>query len=74
MTLQQFAQSMIDDADYRQNVMTRARAGTLPADIELLLLELADGRLPLSADRAVGEPARTLTLVRPSAPTDEVQA
>ena len=61
MTLQQFAQSIIDDPSYRDSVVTRARAGLLPADVELLLLELADGRLPMSAGRGFApDPSTTL--------------
>lgn len=57
-------------AEYRGLVFViRARAGTLPPDIELFILEMADGRMPLSVDRAVAEPeqSRTLALIRPLA-------
>lgn len=70
MTLRDFAQSVIDDPDYRATITTRARAGTLPEEIELFILELADGRVsPLSAE-CVPAPtqSRTLALIRrPSA-------
>jgi hypothetical protein len=70
MTLREFAQSVIDDPDYRSTVTARARAGTLPEEIELFILELADGRVsPLSAE-CVPAPtqSRTLALIRrPSA-------
>ena len=48
MTIQQFAQSIVEDATYRETLRTRAQAGTLPENIELFLLEAADGRLPAS--------------------------
>jgi hypothetical protein len=69
MTIQEFAQSIIDDPAYRETVRTRALAGTLPPDVELFLLESADGRLPLSKDRDIPAPApvqsRTFALIRP---------
>src|SRR5437773_1007937 len=51
MTLREFARSIVNDPQYRDTVRARANAGTLPEDIELFILELADGRVsPLSAD------------------------
>jgi hypothetical protein len=76
MTLREFAQSVIDDPGYRATVTARARAGTLPEEIELFILELADGRLPpLSVDRVpAATQSRTLALIRPSAAVNnEVQ-
>lgn len=76
MTIRQFAQSIIDDPAYRETVKTRAQAGTLPPEVEMFLLEMADGRQPVSADRTVGEPvqSRTLAIVRPSAFREEVRS
>ncbi len=77
MTLRDFAQSIVDDPQYRDTITARARAGTLPEEIELFLLEMADGRVsPLSADFAP-PPAqsRTFALIRrPSAADDEKEA
>jgi hypothetical protein len=76
MTIRQFAQTIIDDPAYRETVKTRAQAGTLPLDVEMFLLEMADGRQPVSADRAGGESvqSRTLALVRPLAFGEEVRS
>ena len=71
MTIAEFARTVIGDPGYRESVVARARAGTLPLEIEMLLLEsfeLADGRLHMSAGQS-----RTFALVRPSAPIEEVQ-
>jgi len=79
MTLREFAQSVIDDPDYRATVTARARAGTLPEEIELFILELADGRtFPALSVDCVPAPTQSHTLAlvrRPSATVnDEVQA
>lgn len=76
MTFEDFARSVRDSPEYRESVRIRACAGTLPPDVELFLLEMADGRMPMAADRSAGEPvqSRTLALVRPSARTEEVQS
>lgn len=74
MTLREFAQSVIDDPDYRATITARAREGTLPEEVELFLLEMADGRVsPLSADSArAPAQSRTFALIRrPSAATDD---
>ncbi len=74
MTLREFAQSVIDDPQYRETVVARAREGTLPEEIELFILEMADGRVsPLSTDRALAPAqSRTLALIRrPSAAADD---
>jgi hypothetical protein len=76
-SLREFAQSIVNDPQYRDTVTARARAGTLPEEIELFLLELADGRVsPMAADRApTSAQSRTLALIRPSASTrEEVQS
>ena len=62
MTLAEFAQTIIDDPGYRASVIARAQAGTLPPDIEMFLLETADGRVPVSL---LPNQSRTLALVRP---------
>jgi hypothetical protein len=76
MTLREFAESIVNDPQYRDTVRARARAGTLPVDVELFILELADGRVsPLSVDRVpTYTQSPTLALIRPSASTrEEVQ-
>jgi hypothetical protein len=76
MTFQQFAADIRDSAEYRETVRQRAFSGQLPPDVEVYLLEMADGRTPVSADR-VGEPVRqgpTLALIRPSARNPEVKS
>jgi hypothetical protein len=70
VTVPEFAQSVIEDPAYRESVVARARAGTLPESVELLLLEMADGRAPVAAtNRSELPQSRTLALIRPSAPT-----
>jgi hypothetical protein len=74
MTLREFAKAVIDDPEYRSTVVARAHAGTLPPDVEALLIEMADGRLsPLSAEcvPTSTQNPRTLALVRPSATVEE---
>ena len=68
MTLREFAESIVNDPQYRDTVRARANAGTLPPDIELFVLELADGRVsPLSVDRVpTSTQSPTLALIRPS--------
>ena len=63
MNMQEFAESIVNDPQYRATVRTRAFAGTLPPDVELMLLEMADQRWPAPADRP--PQSRTLALVRP---------
>lgn len=65
MTLQQLAQTIIDDPAYRETLHARARAGTLPLEVELMLLEVADGRVPLAIESPPERQSRTLALVRP---------
>jgi hypothetical protein len=79
MTLSELARTVIEDPGYRASVVERARAGTLPLEIEMLLLEafeMADGRLSMSAGRAGPPPvqSKTLALLRPSAPAEETQS
>jgi hypothetical protein len=74
MTLREFAQSIVNDPQYRDTLRSRAAAGTLPEDVELFLLEMADGRVsPLSAGCVPGstQNPRTLALIRPSATVEE---
>jgi hypothetical protein len=73
MTFAEFCKSVIEDEGYRASVLKRAREGTLDPTIEMLLLEMAEGRTPVTADRAVTPPAQshTLALVRPSAFKEE---
>jgi hypothetical protein len=75
MTLQEFAERVVCSDAYRASVIARAAAGTLPADVELFLLELADGRTPLAAGRAGAAPVQgpTLALLRPSVHTVGVE-
>jgi hypothetical protein len=65
MNLQEFAESIVNDPRYRETVRARAFDGTLPPDVELMLLEMADQRWPLAADRPLQ--SRTLALVRSEA-------
>jgi hypothetical protein len=68
MTLQEFAQRVVSSDAYRESVVARAAAGTLPADVEIFILELADGRMPVAAELGGAASARApLSLVRPSA-------
>jgi hypothetical protein len=69
VNFEQFAQTVRDDPAYRDNLLMRARAGLLPADVEILPLEMADGRAPVAAIRSELPQSRTLALIRPSAPT-----
>lgn len=64
MTILEFAQTVIADASYREGVIRRAREGVLAPDIELFLLEAADGRVPVSADVRPPQ-SRTLALIPP---------
>ena len=68
-TFQQFAQSIRDSAEYRETVRIRAHTGMLPPDVEVYLLEMADGRLPVAADEPMQ--SRTLALVRLHVPREE---
>jgi hypothetical protein len=72
MTIQQFAQQIIDDPLYRETITARAQAGTLPPDVELFLLESADGRVPLADVRSVSPQSRTFAVVRPTVFASEV--
>lgn len=74
MNLRDFAQSVVNDSQYRDTITARARAGTLPEEIELFLLEMADGRVsPLSVDRVLAPAqSRTFALIRrPSAAAED---
>lgn len=46
MTFQEFAKAIIDDPVYRQRIVARAAAGTLPEEVELAILDAASNRLP----------------------------
>lgn len=70
MNLSEFAQAVVNDPAYRESVVSRAAAGTLPVEIEMLLLETADSRQPVSARPLQ---SRTLAIVRPSTVEDGVQ-
>jgi hypothetical protein len=88
MTFQQWAATVRDSDEYRDSVRRRLVAGTLPPDVELFLLEAADGRLPASMDAQMADGRKpvsadrpnapglrqgpTLALIRPSARTEEV--
>ena len=65
MNLQEFAESVVNDPRYRETVRTRAFSGTLPPDVESLLLEMCEQRRPMTADRPLQ--SRTLALVRSEA-------
>jgi len=64
MTLHEFAASIVEDSRYRETVRTRAFAGTLPPDVESMLLELADQHSPVVLHDRPPQ-SRTLALVRP---------
>jgi hypothetical protein len=74
MTISDFARTVIEDPAYRESVIARAKAGTLPVEVEMLLLESfemgAGGTLP-AARRSELPQSRTLALIRPPAPTTE---
>jgi hypothetical protein len=68
VNLQQFAEQVVNDPQYRQTLIDRARAGTLPPDVEMFLLETADGRVTLSEHRPdllSAKQSHTLALVEP---------
>jgi hypothetical protein len=67
MTFIEFAQQIVDDPLYRATIITRARAGTLPVDVELFLLETAaDVRLVARKPAIPTQPPQspTLALIR----------
>jgi hypothetical protein len=69
MTVHEFCASVIADPAYRANLLERARKGTLSEEIELFILEMADGRVPPmpSAPQRAAAQGPTLALIRPSA-------
>ena len=71
MTIQEFCASVVADAAYRANLLERARKGTLSEEIELFILEMADGRVPPMPRPALRAATQgpTLALIRPSADT-----
>jgi hypothetical protein len=71
MTVNEFALTVIADPGYRKSVVERALAGTLPLEIEMFLLEMADERTPLSAIRVPAAQSPTLALIRSSAVSEE---
>jgi hypothetical protein len=73
MNLSEFALAIVNDPGYRASVVTRAASGNLPVEIEMLLLEMADGRQPISVSRAAPVQSRALAFVRPSVRPEEVQ-
>jgi hypothetical protein len=46
MTLQELAVAIINDPAYRQSIVARAAAGTLPEEVELAILDAAANRMP----------------------------
>jgi hypothetical protein len=71
MTLAELATNIVNDPAYREGLMSRARAGTLPESVESLLLEMADGRTPMSATTRAPAQSPTLALIRSSAVKEE---
>jgi hypothetical protein len=69
LTLREFAKSVIDDPEYRATVTARARAGNLTEEIELWLLETAEGRMTPKSAECVQAPtqSRSFAVVRPLA-------
>jgi len=63
MNVRTFARQILQDPGYRQSVVTRANAGTLPPGVEEMLWELADGRVPVSVDARPVKP--TLRVLHP---------
>ena len=51
MTVSEFALSIVTNREYRASIERRAEAGTLPEEVELLLLELeqSNAHNPLDA-------------------------
>jgi hypothetical protein len=74
-TLREFATRLIEDPTYRENVRSRAIAGTLPPDLETFIWEVADGRLPLASEHAGPLPnqSKTLALIHPFPRTADQQ-
>ena len=48
MTPQAFAKSILEDPTYRQSIVSRAAAGTLSEELEMLIWDLASNRIPMS--------------------------
>jgi hypothetical protein len=69
MTLHDFALQVTTDALYRDTITARARAGTLPPDIELFLLEVSVDLRPV-ARRDAPVQSRTFAVIRPAVPAD----
>ena len=69
MTLREFAISIVNDEQYRGALRARANAGTLPEDIELFILEMAEGRMTPLSTECVPAPtqSRSFAVVRPLA-------
>jgi hypothetical protein len=65
ITMQEFAKSLVDDPAYRDTIRLRALAGTLPTEIEMMVLELAQERVPMTVPDDAPQ-SRTLALIRPS--------
>lgn len=74
MNLRAFAQQIVTDPVYRQSLLDRAKAGTLPPDVEELIWSIADVRVPL--DRPAPPRPRTPTLAfqAPRLSADELEA
>lgn len=77
MNLRTFAQQILADPLYRQSLVDRAKAGTLPPDVEELIWSIADARTPLTLDDRADTPSRprrpTLAFTAPLS-ADEVDA
>ena len=72
----ELGRAMVQDPGYREGILARARAGTLPLEIEMLLLEsceLAGRRLSGAANRPGPGQSRTLALAIPPVTTSEVK-
>jgi hypothetical protein len=78
MNLRTFARQIVTDPLYRQSIIDRAKAGTLPPDVEELIWSIADLRVPLarSVHPCAPDHGRTPTLAFTRAPlsADELDA
>lgn len=73
MNLRTFAQRILADPAYRQSLIDRAKAGTLPPDVEELIWSIADLRVPLDRPVPSRPPKPTLAFQAPRISDDERQ-
>ena len=68
--VRQFCQHLLSDVEYRKNLETRLRAGTLPHALEALLWGMAYGRPPASLDVSNNHTVTLATLIAGTIPDD----